>query len=353
MGAVSKPRGMDPDPDPPAHPEDQFQDLYTRALTSGLTPTHLAHLPALQDLRVPRRKKPACLGVLLSTLRYLLLFLLLLFTAWHLDWPVERTKLVRAWFRMAGIPGEDVQLERCVFRAPRGLADVLRPPVDCDFCRNVSDVIRLERVLPEEFEELYAYSGGPVIVEDAMENWTALETFSFEFFRGVYAEESVALKSVQSRCQFFPYKTEFRTLGEVFRMPADRAHMKDGSKPWYIGWSNCDASAGNVLRQHYRRPYFLPSSAESSKTDWIFMGGPGYGAHMHIDNVHLPSWQAQITGVKRWTMEPPSECFTQCVSGLHVDVRPGEIIVLDTNKWFHSTLVLGQDISITIGSEYD
>ena len=46
--------------------------------------------------------------------------------------------------------------------------------------------------------------------------------------------------------------------------------------------SNCDSSAANILRDHYERPYFLPADAESSKTDWIFMGSPGYGAHMHV-----------------------------------------------------------------------
>lgn len=46
--------------------------------------------------------------------------------------------------------------------------------------------------------------------------------------------------------------------------------------------SNCDLSAANTLRTHYKRPYFLPPVAESSKTDWIFMGSPGYGAHMHV-----------------------------------------------------------------------
>jgi hypothetical protein len=46
--------------------------------------------------------------------------------------------------------------------------------------------------------------------------------------------------------------------------------------------SNCDGSAANVLRTHYSRPYFLPDEAESSKTDWIFMGSPNYGAQMHV-----------------------------------------------------------------------
>ena len=28
-------------------------------------------------------------------------------------------------------------------------------------------------------------------------------------------------------------------------------------------------------------------------------------------------------------------------------------VVLDTNKWFHQTDILGKEMSITIGSEYD
>jgi len=46
--------------------------------------------------------------------------------------------------------------------------------------------------------------------------------------------------------------------------------------------SNCDSAAANILRTHYSRPYFLPDEAESSKTDWIFMGSPGFGARLHV-----------------------------------------------------------------------
>ncbi|KAK4295030.1 hypothetical protein Pmani_032388, partial [Petrolisthes manimaculis] len=71
-----------------------------------------------------------------------------------------------------------------------------------------------------------------------------------------------------------------------------------------------------------------------------------------IDHVGNPSWQAQITGRKRWSLEPPPECYTQC-SPLGVIVEPGDIIVLDTNIWYHKTLIVSQELSITIGSEYD
>ena len=54
--------------------------------------------------------------------------------------------------------------------------------------------------------------------------------------------------------------------------------------------SNCDAETSHVLRQHYQRPYFLPDTAESTHADWIFMGTPGYGAHMHVSVDMVYSW---------------------------------------------------------------
>ncbi|CAE1162103.1 unnamed protein product, partial [Acanthosepion pharaonis] len=166
----------------------------------------------------------------------------------------------------------------------------------------------------------------PVVVVDGAKNWTAPKTFSFEFFKGIYSENSPALESKGYNCQFFPYQTEFANLAEVFQMEPERIKNTDHSKPWYIGWSNCDFSAANILRKHYSKPYFLPKSSESSKTDWIFMGTPGYGAHMHVDNVGNPSWQAQVTGHKRWSLMPPPECYFDCKHSLEVIVNPGEII---------------------------
>jgi hypothetical protein len=34
-------------------------------------------------------------------------------------------------------------------------------------------------------------------------------------------------------------------------------------------------------------------------------------------------------------------------------MHPGDVVVIDTHKWFHKTDVLGDEISITVGSEYD
>ncbi|XP_060815186.1 uncharacterized protein LOC132906740 [Bombus pascuorum] len=238
-----------------------------------------------------------------------------------------------------------VRYDKCLAEAPSFTQKIFRPAEDCSMCRDVQQVDRISNVDPAIFEERYAYSGRPVVITDAMTNWTAMETFSFSFFKSLYDGED-------ANCQFFPYKTEFKSLQDVFDMSASRSLLEKGTKPWYVGWSNCDEEIGGVLRKHYQRPYFLPVTAETEKTDWIFMGSQGYGAPMHVDDVEHPSWQAQVKGEKLWMLEPPRECHYVCYR-LKVVVHPGEIIVLDTNRWYHQTVIVSEEMSITIGAEYD
>lgn len=79
------------------------------------------------------------------------------------------------------------------------------------------------------FWDSFAYAGVPVIVTDGAKNWTAMDAFSFSFFKSLYDGKD-------ADCQFFPYETEFRNLRQVFAMSRDRASMKEGTEPWYVGW---------------------------------------------------------------------------------------------------------------------
>ncbi len=47
-----------------------------------------------------------------------------------------------------------------------------------------------------------------------------------------------------------------------------------------------------------------------------------------IDDVRLPSWQAQIKGKKRWTVKTPRECLYLCQELFEVEVQFGDI-----SKW--------------------
>jgi histone arginine demethylase JMJD6 len=71
-----------------------------------------------------------------------------------------------------------------------------------------------------------------LIVRDALVNWTAVQYFSFDFFKELYLHNLSRVSGYYSdRCQFFPYKTEFRNLREALSMSEQRK-----SQPWYFGW---------------------------------------------------------------------------------------------------------------------
>lgn len=250
-----------------------------------------------------------------------------------------------AWRLLQNHAGDYAQ---CIIDMPVDSRSLFRPPVDCAICRDISQVDVVDHISPADFTALYAYSGRPLVVKDALSEWDAPGAFSYAFFQRLYAVDKIAGRwRAAQRCQFFPYRTGFRNLEQALSMSHNRTQQ-----PWYFGWSNCDSEAGDVLRGFYSRPYFLPPLSESSPTDWIFMGTSGLGAHMHVDHVGLASWQAQIAGEKLWSLQPPPECFYQC-QPMAIVVQPGDTIVLDTNIWYHKTTVVSEDVSITIGSEYD
>ncbi|XP_017047188.1 bifunctional arginine demethylase and lysyl-hydroxylase psr-1 isoform X2 [Drosophila ficusphila] len=245
---------------------------------------------------------------------------------------------------------EEMQGKKCALSLPPPLRYAFRPPESCDFCANIKNVPRLQNINPQEFEKKFAYNAAPVIISDATKNWTAVSLFNYWYFRDVYGKAKQ--KQQIKECQFLPYKTGFFDIYDALDMEEDRVELKPGEQPWYFGWSNCHAETAEEFRKHYGRPYFLPESSENNAVDWFFIGTSGLGAQMHIDNVRLPSWQAQLAGSKRWLLVPPPECYLQCHS-FDVVVQQGDIIVLDTNKWYHQTFVQPGAISLTIGAEYD
>ncbi|KAL3287136.1 hypothetical protein HHI36_001616 [Cryptolaemus montrouzieri] len=237
----------------------------------------------------------------------------------------------------------------CLLDAPTSFSEIFRRPVDCGFCQTVTKIDKIHNVTVQDFYSTYVKNSRPVIVKDATQSWKAMKLFSFDFFKNLYVSTE---EEQELTCQFFPYKTEFKSLSEALNMSYDRAHLKSGEEPWYIGWSNCFKKGGNILQNYYSRPYFLPYSSENIALHWIFMGSPGKGAPLHVDNVLYPSWQAQIKGLKQWYLTPPLECSFECHS-FSVTVEPGELIMLDTNVWYHKTTILPGEISITIGTEFD
>lgn len=82
--------------------------------------------------------------------------------------------------------------------------------------------------------EHHAYTGSPVLIKGGAENWTALNIFSYEYFKLLYEKLEASEENDELGCQFFPYKTNFKTLKHVFQMSKKRAALKKDQ--WYVGW---------------------------------------------------------------------------------------------------------------------
>lgn len=208
-------------------------------------------------------------------------------------------------------------------------------------CLDVTEIDKVKNISQNQFELNYASKMKPVVVIDGTRNWAPIKTFDFDFFKDLY--QDVKGDTIKHECQFFPYKTEFKSLTDALNMSVPRSKLEPGTESWYIGWSNCNDNAGKILRKHYQKPYFFPDTSENIALSWIFMGGPGFGAHMHVifftkfasikysaktkfqvDNVQYPSWQAQLSGRKKWRLVPPPECYYKCQE-VQIIVNPGEI----------------------------
>jgi histone arginine demethylase JMJD6 len=237
----------------------------------------------------------------------------------------------------------------CALPTPAMMIGMIQPVADCNVCEGVAEAPRLVNLSRKDFALQHAHSSKPIVVVGAALNWSAMEVLSYEYFQSLYQRYPDAVDGDMSKGQFFSYSSNIRHLEDLFELSSERAAMI--SERWYIGWSTSDPRIAKEIKSLISIPYFIsPMNSESDLT-WIFMGAPGPGASMHIDSVGEPSWQAQISGTKTWTLVPPTECESVCAS-FNVTVNRGDIIVVDTNQWYHQTYIHPGNISITIGAEF-
>uniref|UniRef100_A0A1I8FAC1 hydroxymethylbilane synthase n=1 Tax=Macrostomum lignano TaxID=282301 RepID=A0A1I8FAC1_9PLAT len=199
---------------------------------------------------------------------------------------------------------------------------LLRPVVpDCNFCRNLTAVPRRSNLDPAEFQrESSTLARVPVVVTDVC---------------------TAPASAEEEHCQFFPYKSEFANLGQVFAMPEAQARMEPG----YVGWSNCSPRVAASSAPTIPGRTSCPASPRPRHRLGV-MGSPNYGAHIcTCDDVGHVSWQGAGRGRKRWDLMPPLECSYQC--------QPISVVViaLDTTLWYHGTRILDGDMSIAIGAD--
>ncbi|XP_075929852.1 bifunctional arginine demethylase and lysyl-hydroxylase PSR-like isoform X2 [Petromyzon marinus] len=337
----------------------KFLELYQSAVDGGLTPRE-ARAALMRCLSKPRRrpcKKHACKEHQRDASGH---------RAGRWTWATRlycaltparlcAVAALAASIVLAVAKGDSLFSEPCLMDMGLVATEISRPPSHCpSLCADMEQVpvLACDQLSPQEFLRTFAYTGRPLLVRGATSGWKALADFNFTFFQLMYSDHSEALRKTVQECQFFSYSSGFTSLADVFNMTEERATLQDGGPSWYVGWSSCSDELTPILRSYYQRPAFLPANSESSTLDWVFMGWAGQGSHIHLDKVQRPSWQAQISGMKTWDLLPPPECEDVC-HPLQATLQKGDILIVDTNQWYHSTYIHHGELCISIGSEYD
>ena len=122
----------------------------------------------------------------------------------------------------------------CLISEFSPFGEVTIPFIDCNVCVGVTGAPRLSNLSQEDFVKNYAYTGKPILVEGAVLNWSAIEVFSYDFFKSLYLSVPSSLEEDSNTGQFFSYSSNVRDLKHLFSLSDDVATM--ATEKWYIGW---------------------------------------------------------------------------------------------------------------------
>lgn len=256
----------------------------------------------------------------------------------------------------------------------------------------MSEYIQVERVqalLPDRFIDAYLGCNRPVIVTDAMSQWSALRNWTPAYFRRRFGDEIVQIYDDL----FFMVST--RPLKDYIDrfITGPRTAGKAGAKAPYVRWySRQDAredfpwsdSVFARLQDEWSRPYFMPERgmylpfakgeevrdpvSAQFPARGIFISAQGARTRLHVDPWASDALLCQVNGVKRFLLFPPNAVPMLTHDGALVDIRydagtddwvelpvrpyaddclhPGEIIFIPAG-WAHTFQSTNPSISIT------
>jgi hypothetical protein len=191
----------------------------------------------------------------------------------------------------------------------------------CGHCMNLSHVTSVSAISCEQFTEVYARTGRPLIVRDAIPS-SILKDLSLAEVLAYF--NSLYLKSAASET-VHKYFTEFRSVvdgiteireaGDIFG-PAQKDNLT--SLPWYFNWRVFSEEFLERKESLVPTPYcFSPWAYPGDDHVEFFFAHPKEKSISsfvrHVDTTEASgTWHAQLAGLKMWELWPPIECEGVC-----------------------------------------
>ncbi|XP_047491036.1 uncharacterized protein LOC125040521 [Penaeus chinensis] len=199
---------------------------------------------------------------------------------------------------------------------------------DCNVCESLEKMDRLSNVSSWVVTEDYLKNDIPFLVTDAMDDWPVMNTeeFWFDNVTEMYLNED--LRGVYP-CEL---TSNLRLRPDDLRTFLKKIHNPDVRR-WYGHWENCNKKAAKVLRQLYRRPYFIPHMVDLSDSNWVLISSDFKGkVYKEVDFHTELLWVAQVRGWSKIRLVPREPCDHFCPELLDT-LTEGHMVVVTNLLW--------------------
>jgi ribosomal protein L16 Arg81 hydroxylase len=219
-----------------------------------------------------------------------------------------------------------------------------------------------------EFKREYLYPRKPVVITDAIEDWRARSSWTFDYFRSRYGGTPVVVYRYHEEDEFTPDAVEHISLAEYI----DRITSMDWhSYPCYLrdNWKLFYAHRDLMTDHHVPKYFFdwfklLPAFMRLPYPR-IFIGPKGAITPLHVDVWGTHAWLSQLVGRKQWILFSPDQrhllhdykvrvekpdlerfpLFRQ-TKPVECTIGPGDTIFVPSG-WAHWVVSLESGISLT------
>lgn len=178
-------------------------------------------------------------------------------------------------------------------------------------------------------------------------------TLRFESLRAYGDEDAAITFEEEARREPVRFLRDWREHAGI-GMDGDGVRVANASvgvADWYVSWY--DVSPPHERRRKLRarigdhRLSFLPSNWGRGDR-WFFLSWaeryeelPGRARHVDAISGAAATIHHQLHGRKLWRLSPPTACSSECgEKTLEVIAGPGQVLSVDTNRWYHQTSLL-------------
>ncbi|MBO1348485.1 MAG: cupin-like domain-containing protein [Hormoscilla sp. GUM202] len=162
---------------------------------------------------------------------------------------------------------------------------------------------RRENLSQKEFLHEYAYPGKPVVLLNAMNQWSAYKLWTKEFFATHYG----ALKVSVRKSDNYDDEITLRLDEYINNLSSSEKLSFYYLKDWVF------EKVCPELMNYYDPPSYFKSWTRwlpefiRPKWRWLYIAPPNSASHLHVDFLNTSAWNALFLGKKRWLFFSPDQ----------------------------------------------